>query len=338
MEIHNLKAEKEKRNEEGKELKTVLIFGVSSFVGSNLAELLKKDYKVIGTYNKTKVQIPGVLSIPCDVLAKEEVQMIFFAFKPDFAIYCVGLSSLIQCAMHEDRADALNTSGLFTVTEYAQRYKSKICYISSNYVFAGEDKNYMEMDIPDSNTVYGKTQASAEFYIQKTSLNYVIFRCCKLYGKSLSPIRTTWFEGLQKSILRKKRMNCDDSLQVGFLDVSYLAMIIKMSFEKRVTNRLFQVCSEDVTTYYKFAQEYCKIFDEGADLVSKGKWPFPYSTSGSSSFIENLTYQMDISNLEGYLRVKMPTIKESLEFTLKRLHGGQSKSKKGSQGEGIKFI
>lgn len=165
------------------------MFGASSFVGSNLIEFFKKDFKVIGTYHKTYVSIPEVLTVPCDVLNKDEVQLILFAFKPDITIYCVGVSSIVECAKSSDLADALNTSGLFNVAEYCQRYKSQICYISSGYVFGGERKNYIEMDIPDATTVYGKTQAAAEFYIQKTSLNYVIFRACNLYGRGINPVK-----------------------------------------------------------------------------------------------------------------------------------------------------
>ena len=48
--------------------RVVLIFGISSFVGSNLAEVLKKDFKVIGTYFNNPVSIDGVVTFPCDVL------------------------------------------------------------------------------------------------------------------------------------------------------------------------------------------------------------------------------------------------------------------------------
>ena len=67
--------------------KTILIYGISSFLGSNLAEFLKKDYRIVGTYHKTKVSLDGILTIPCDVLAVEEVQLTLYAFKPDIVIY-----------------------------------------------------------------------------------------------------------------------------------------------------------------------------------------------------------------------------------------------------------
>jgi len=38
--------------------KTILIFGISSFVGSNLAFFLKEDFRIVGTYKKNYVKKP----------------------------------------------------------------------------------------------------------------------------------------------------------------------------------------------------------------------------------------------------------------------------------------
>ena len=150
--------------------KTVVIFGISSFVGSNIAEFLKKYYKIIGTYYSNRISIDGVLTIPCDVLNKDEVRLVMLAFKPDIAIYCIGMSSVVECQENEDLADALNTGGLVNVIEFSQRYKTQVCYLSSAHVFGGENKKYTEMDIPDASTTYGNMVASSEFYIQKIVL------------------------------------------------------------------------------------------------------------------------------------------------------------------------
>jgi dTDP-4-dehydrorhamnose reductase len=320
--------------------KTILIFGISSFVGSNLAEFLKRDYKVVGTYHKNPVSIPGVLTLPCDVLSKDKAQLILFAFKPDITIYAVGLSSLSDCAKRKDLADALNTSGLFNVTEFCQRYKSQICYLSSNFVFGGEDKNYIEMDIPDANTTYGKTQASAEFFLQKSSLNYVIFRCCRLYGRSLNPNQQTWFEQVERKVKSREQLTCDGNVKTGFIDVTYLGLILKLAFEKEVRNRLFQISTPNLMSYYEFALEYCKVFGGAPSTVIKGKWPFPILVSQTmSGMSEDMQFKMDIANIEGFLNVKMPTVQESLEYTRSRLNGKGKASEGGiNQGDEISFI
>ncbi|WP_417337183.1 SDR family oxidoreductase [Halobacteriovorax marinus] len=320
--------------------KTILIFGLSSFVGSNLAEFFKKDFRVVGTYNKNPIFIPGVLALPCDVLNKEEVQLALYAFKPDITIYAVGLSSVMECSRNPDLADALNASGLFNVVEYCQRYKSQVCYLSSGFVFAGEDKQYIEMDIPDPNTVYGKTQASAEFYIQKSSLNYIIFRSCKLYGRGHIENRKTFFETIQKDFMDRKNISCDDNVKTGYLDVYYLAMVLKICFEKGVKNRLFQISSNDTASFNEFVKDYCEIFSESSGLVQKGRWPFPFVASAATlPSGDKINFDLDISNIEGFLNINMPTVKESLEFTFKRFMGKAKTARGGSSGgEDVTFI
>src|SRR5690554_6923361 len=101
---------------------TILIFGVSSFVGSNLLELLKEDYRIIGTYHKTPVSIPGITCIPCDVLKKDYVSNITARFRPDFTIYAIGISSLKECQLHPKQSDALNYSGAINCCSAAERY------------------------------------------------------------------------------------------------------------------------------------------------------------------------------------------------------------------------
>lgn len=322
--------------------KTVLIYGVTSFVGSNLAEFLKKDYKVVGTYHKNRINIPGVLTLPCDILEKDEVRLIQYSFKPDFTIYAIGLSSVKDSSLNPELADALNTAGLFNVVENCQRYKSRVCYISSAYVFGGEDKSYKERDIPDSSTEFGKTKASAEFYIQKTSLNYIIFRCCCLYGRSLNPRQETWFETLQKKLLLNERVSCDNFVYTGFLDVYYLAIIIKFSIEKDIANRLFQISSNDFLTRYGFAKTYCEVFKDSVGNITKGRWHFPIAKFSTLEYDGGeLFFRLMTNNLEGFLNFKMPSIKESLEFTASRLN--RISSSLGDAGGGgssdeIKFI
>ena len=87
--------------------KTVLIMGINSFIGSNLAEFFRKDYRVVGTYHKSRTPLPGILTLPCDVLNKDEVQLVLYAFKPDFVLYCVGLTSLKDCSDMPNACDAL---------------------------------------------------------------------------------------------------------------------------------------------------------------------------------------------------------------------------------------
>ncbi len=320
--------------------KTVLIMGITSFVGSNLCEFFRKDYRVVGTYHRKSQPIPGVLALPCDVLNKDEVQLVLYAFKPDIVIYCVGLTGLKECADMPNASDALNSAGLFNVAEIAPRYGARVIYLSSQFVFSGANKNYNEMDNADVITQYGKSQASSEFYLQKSSLNYLIVRCSKVYGRGVSPLRESWFEKLQRNLKANQTAIYDDFVHQGFVDIYYLGMVLKMCIDKNVANRLIHFASQDNMTYYEFAKTYCEIFHESESLINKGKWHLPILKSTSVERVdEHLHYKLDVLNIEGLLKIKMPTIRESLEFTLKRLNGNRTPAKGVvNKGEGLSFI
>lgn len=327
----------EPATEKKKFQKTILIFGVSSFVGSNLANFLKNYFKVVGTYNNTPVNIPGVLTVPCDVLQKESVQLAIYTARPDITLYCIGLNSVTLCSQKEDLADALNTSGLFNVTEMCQRYSSQVVYISNDWVFSGQNKKYAEMDIPDAGTTLGKTKASGEFYIQKNSLNYMIFRTCHLYGKHYAPKKRSFFEKLQVSLNSPSVSVFDYYVHQGFLDVFYLGLIIKLCIDKKAQNRLIQVCSSDIMSYYEFSILYSKIFNESSAQITKGRWPLPLIQLRDGTE-DNWYYQLDTINLEGFLNIEMPSIEESLKLTLQRCNGELGAVRKKKQGGNIAFI
>src|SRR3989339_1682089 len=317
--------------------KTIMIFGVSSMVGSALAEFFSNYYRVIGTYHQHRTYVKGVRTIKCDVMVKEQVQLAIFTFKPDYVIYAIGLSSVYECSKAPDYAETLNALGLFNVAEYCQRYKAQVIYISSSYVFGGVDKEYIESDIPDSLTVLGKTKASAEFFIQRTSLNYLIFRCSMMYGRSVAARQKTLLEVIQEKNELGEQMVCDNKVHHGYLDPYYLGMVIKLAIDKQAINRLFQVSSKDYYTVYDFAKIYCKVFHQLDRNLAKGNWVFPIMSSSTSSWEGgDIFFKMDIMNIENFLNIKMPTVEESLGLTYKRFMGLDKKGR--SKDEGIVYI
>ena len=304
--------------------KTILIFGISSFVGSNLAMILKDEYRIVGTYHKTPVDIPGITCFPCDVLRKEYVSNLIGLVKPDYTIYAVGLSSLTDCKLHPKMADALNSSGAVNCCSASERYGSKFIYLSSSYVLGGEDVLYKEGDTPFPNTVYGTSLSSTEFYIQRSCLNYLVLRCSPMYGRGYGPKHPNWFETVQASLVQNLPVVADDTVMTGFLDVVIVARILKSFLKSNVTNRLFQVSSRDQLTRYEFARMIAKTFKKDENLIQRASVGLPIENSGkigSKAPTSQYFFKMDTFNAEDFLGLKMPSIEESLQLTHKRLSG-----------------
>ncbi len=296
--------------------KTVLIFGISSFVGSNLAAELADEYRIIGTYHKTPVEIPGVTCYPCDVLNKDYVANLISRMKPDFTIYAVGLSSLMECKLNPKKADAINSAGAVNVCNSSERYSSKFIYLSSSYVLGGAEQLYKEGDTPFPTTVYGNTLSSTEFYVQRSCLNYLILRSAPLYGRSYGAKHPNWFETVQAAFAQGRAVLADDTVVTGYLDVVILGRILKSFLSSSVANRLFQISSRDFITRYEFARLIAKTFKKDEELVQRSSVSFPNDEKkGNNGF----SFKMDTYNAETFLNLKMPSIEESLQLTYKRL-------------------
>jgi len=302
--------------------KTILIFGISSFVGSNLAQFLKDDFRIVGTYNKTPVFIPGVTCFPCDVLKKEYVSNLVAIIKPDITIYAVGLSSLTDCSNFNNLANALNTTGAINCCKASERLNSKFVYLSSSYVLGGEDVVYKEGDTPFPSTVFGNSLSATEFYVQRSCLNYFILRCATIYGRSYNPKHNNWFEYLQASLAKNEQINVDETVMTGFLDIYIVARIIKTALEANVTNRLFHVSSKDWMNRYDFARAYAKIFKKDEQLIQRVSNVFPVDQNlkRNNHIPDRFYFKTDTTNLEEFLNTKMPKIEDSLELTYKRFH------------------
>jgi dTDP-4-dehydrorhamnose reductase len=301
--------------------KTILIFGISSFVGSNLAEALGKDYRIVGTYFENPIKIPGVFTLKCDVHKKDQVSNIVGFLKPNITIYAVGLSSVWACHQNPKLSDALNSAGVGNVASASERVRAQFIYLSSAYALAGDDVLYKEGDTPFPVTVYGGSLAQSEYYIQKSCLNYLILRCGRLYGKSLSLVHHNWFETVHEKVVKSEVLNVDDSLKIGFMDIQLLALYIKSFIEKEISNRLVHVTSKDVMTYYQFTAKMLEIFKLDKSLLQSQPWSFPIDQKQLKlvKLQEQYNFHLDCTNAEILLGQSMPTIEESLQFSLKNV-------------------
>jgi dTDP-4-dehydrorhamnose reductase len=318
--------------------KTILIFGVSSFLGSNLAEQLKDKYRVVGTYFDNETRIDGVLSLKCDVHQKDQVLKVSFLVKPDITIYAVGLSSIRDCHDYPKVADALNTAGVFNVSAAAERYNSKFIYFSTSYIFSGEDILFRENDTPMPSTMYGSTMASSEFYIQKSCLNYIIFRCSPLIGRSYQFHSSNWVETLDRLTYQNKKILCDTKIHTGYLDVLTLASIVDEAIDKNITNRLFQISSTDIMNKFDFSSIYLESIQGNQSLLSKSDWDFPKLDNQvtKQQTVEESYYRMDLENAMDTFATPLLSAKDSLKKVLNQYSGAIGSAKKKSSG--VSFI
>jgi dTDP-4-dehydrorhamnose reductase len=297
--------------------KTVMIFGISSFIGSNLIESLKDEFRIIGTYYKTPVTIPGVTSLHCDVLRKEYVSSLVALFRPNVIIYAVGLHSLSTSEKYPKLCEALNTTGAVNCATASDRFSSKFIFFSSGFIFSGEDQDIRESETPFPNTTYGKTLSSTEFYIQRSCLNYAILRCSTLYGRAYSRPSVNWFENLQLSLMNGESTLVDDNIYTGFLDTHTVGNAVKMIIRENISNRLLNLSTKDHLTRFQFAKMYAKVFKKDSSLLQPTNGKFPGLNDEDQEEKKELFFKLDCTSFEELTGVALPNVEQSLHLTLK---------------------
>lgn len=302
--------------------KTILIVGITSFVGSNLALVLAEKYRVVGTYHSPREALPSSLALlPCNVLKKDEIKRALAYFKPDYVIYAVGLSSLTEAKGNYQEAEKLNSQGATNCLALAERMGALFIYLSSAYVLSGEDKLFKEADTPSPISDYGTSVANAEFLIQRTSLHYLILRCPVLYGLGYSSTKSNLLELLERSVFEQRPLKLDDFVKVGFLDVQLVARFMMVLLEKNIVNRLVHISSKDHLTTFEFAKKYAEVFKSTSSYFQGENASDVFDNKKKNS---SLSFRMDVTNTESRVGIKMPTIEESLEFSYRRFSGKSS--------------
>ncbi len=294
--------------------KTVLIFGISSFIGSNLAESLKDEFRVVGTYFESEIRYRGIFTIKCDIANSALVSGIVNLTRPDIVIYCVGEKSLEICHENLQRSDSLNANGVFNVLNALDAFNAKFFYFSSALIYSGGDKEHLEENTPISNNAYGGSVASAEFYIEKSYLNYVILRVPKVFGKESNQKNSNLIELIISKSIKQEALELSDNVLYGFINVAELSKIIKSCIENNITNQKLNLNSSDLMTEYEFAKEVIDVFNlKNVNLIKHSK-VFPINNNIPNLKLRDnkLCFSLSVNKAKKDISFKPKSIKESI--------------------------
>jgi dTDP-4-dehydrorhamnose reductase len=130
-----------------------------------------------------------------DLAQEDEVRQALARIRPDVVIHTAAIPDLDICEAEPAKAYLVNVHGTRRVLEAAREVGAAVVYISTDAVFDGKKSTpYVESDLANPPTVYGRTKLRGEQIVQTLS-NHWIFRVSVLFG----PGKTNFVEkGLRK--------------------------------------------------------------------------------------------------------------------------------------------
>lgn len=158
----------------------VFIIGASGLVGSNCLFYFKQQgWNCVGTYFSYK----AADTVFFDTLNLEnEENYAVHTFAPDVIVHCGALTHVDYCEQHEAESYEKTVVSTQNIIALAQTLNAKLVFISTDYIFDGENGPYDETAAVNPLSIYGKHKLAAEQAVLAANTENIVLRITNVYG------------------------------------------------------------------------------------------------------------------------------------------------------------
>lgn len=223
-----------------------LIIGASGMLGFDLCKVfsdaIRLTHKELDITNRDQVL--------------ESIQII----KPDIVINAAAYTDVDGCEDDQELAFQVNGYGPGYIAEACSIFGAKLLHFSTDYVFDGSKREYVESDIPNPVNVYGHSKLIGENKVIGTVNDYRIIRISWLFG-----VHGKNF--VEKMLKLSREMNVVKVVNDQFGKPTYtmdLAAKVKEIIE--LDSGIYHITNEGTCSWYEFASS---IIDNVAPCTSE---------------------------------------------------------------------
>lgn len=211
----------------------MLIIGASGMLGFDLCKVfsdaIRLTHKELDITNRDQVL--------------ESIQII----KPDIVINAAAYTDVDGCEDDQELAFQVNGYGPGYIAEACSIFGAKLLHFSTDYVFDGSKREYVESDIPNPVNVYGHSKLIGENKVIGTVNDYRIIRISWLFG-----VHGKNF--VEKMLKLSREMNVVKVVNDQFGKPTYtmdLAAKVKEIIE--LDSGIYHITNEGTCSWYEFA-------------------------------------------------------------------------------------
>ena len=251
----------------------MLVIGGTSLLGYKLLSNTN-DFELYASYNKNLINLKNVETLKIDITNIKNCEKIF-DLKPDIIINTAAITNVDYCEKFERNAFDVNVTGTKNIAKIAEKLGSKLIHISTDAVFSGSKKFYVEEDKPNPISVYGKTKLESEKIISKVN-DSVILRPSVLFGwipfeyvKTKDESRKTMNFGLWviDQLYKNNKMSIvNDQINTPTLADNLAENIIEI-IKKDLTG-IFHLSGLSCISRLDFSKKIAKTFGYSDNLIS----------------------------------------------------------------------
>ncbi|MCU0402587.1 MAG: NAD(P)-dependent oxidoreductase [Algoriphagus sp.] len=251
----------------------ILITGANGLLGQKLVEQLVEQGKfdVIATgRGPSRLSGEGFVYQTLDIEDQQNVELVFSALKPEVIIHGAAMTNVDECELNREACFRANVLATQYLVEGAKKYNSHFVFVSTDFIFSGEDgKNpYDEDAAPNPVNYYGQTKLEAEEIVKNSGLNWAIARTAIVFGIGYDLSRSNIILWVKASLEAGKEIQVvDDQVRTPTLAEDLATGCILIA-DKRATG-VFNISGLELLTPYQMAIETAEFFGLNKSLIKQ---------------------------------------------------------------------
>ena len=174
-----------------------IVIGGSGFLGSKLTKLLE-PVGGIGTYNSHPFHNGARFDVRSDHISS-------ISTRPNCVFVVGGAIEMDGCARDPERTALVNVSGSIRILKQAIALGSTPVFISTDYVFDGENGYRTEQDNATPRMEYGRQKLAVENWLKEQDCDWLIIRLSKIVSGDRNTHSTLgqWVNAILASEMQK---------------------------------------------------------------------------------------------------------------------------------------
>ena len=239
---------------------TLLIVGASGFLGRALCDATDTGW------HRAPASRSGDGHVRLDLTQPDAVEAVVMDIRPRWVINAAAMTSVDGCELHPEEAHAVHVDGTRHLVRACEKAGCGLVFLSTNYVFDGQDGPYGESDVTRPLNVYGQSKLEGEALVLGAACPGIVVRTAVLYGyrPGCRVNFVTWAMG---ALARGEsiRVVTDEWANPTYVDdlSAFLIAVCRTDFQGVV-----HFAGRDFLTRFEMVERLCAIFDFDTRHVS----------------------------------------------------------------------
>lgn len=251
----------------------ILVTGANGLLGQTIVrQLLEKKYDVIAT-GRGADRAEASPSAPTyyksiDITDGPAIEQFIIEQKPAVIVHAAAMTQVDQCELNKQECYNINVTATRFIIDAAKAVGARFIFVSTDFIFDGNDGPYKEDDEPAPLNYYGSTKMVAEKAVMESGLDYAIARTILVYGVVPATGRSNIIGFVKQNLEANQpiKMVTDQVRTPTF--VEDLARGIILIIEKNGRG-IYHLSGEEAMTPYDIAIETAKYFGLNQALIAR---------------------------------------------------------------------